>query len=473
MKEQSKTQNGITEGVIWKQLLFFFFPIVFGTFFQQLYNTADAVIVGKFVGKEALAAVGGSTATIINLLVGFFVGLSSGATVIISQYYGGGRKTHLQRSVHTAIALAIAGGAVIMVLGIFGAPFAMRAMGTPEEVMEYALIYIRVYFMGMIPALIYNLGSGILRAVGDSRRPMYFLMICCVLNIGLDLLFVVTLKMGVFGVALGTLISQVISASLVLFVLCRAEEIYRLELKKVRFDKVILGRIVQIGFPAGLQSAMYNISNIIIQSSVNTFGTDTIAAWTAYGKIDSIFWMIMDAFGISITTFVGQNFGAQKFKRMKKSVWVCLGMAAGTAVGLSVALFFGGPVIYRLFSDDPSVISIGLGILRFMVPTYITYVCIAILSGAMRGTGESLVPMLLTAVGVCVLRIVWIWTAVPVVHDIKTVIFSYPLTWGVTSCLFLVYYLRGGWLARRKKYLGYPLEEKEERMLRKRRKQRR
>ena len=469
MSQKQKNKNGITEGVIWKQLLLFFFPIVLGTFFQQLYNTADAVVVGQFVGKEALAAVGGSTSTIINLLVGFFVGLSSGATVIISQYFGGGRKTHLSRAVHTAIALAIAGGAVIMVIGMIGAPGALEAMGTPPEVLQYSVLYIRIYFVGMIPSLIYNLGSDILRAVGDAKRPMYFLIICCMLNIFLDLLFVVVIPLGVLGVALGTLISQVVSAVLVLFVLLRTKEDYRLELKKIRFDVPILKNIVQIGLPAGLQSAMYNISNVIIQSSVNTFGTDTIAAWTAYGKIDSIFWMIMDAFGISITTCVGQNFGAQNFDRMKKSVWVCLGMAITAAVALSVTLFFGGQYIYRLFSDDGEVISIGLGILRFMVPTYVTYVCIAVLSGAMRGAGESLVPMLLTAGGICVLRVVWIWLAVPVVHDIKTVIFSYPLTWAVTSCFFLVYYLRGGWLARRKKALGYPLDQKEERIMEKKR----
>lgn len=448
MKQRNYVENGITEGVIWKQLLAFFFPILLGTFFQQLYNTADAIIVGKFVGKEALAAVGGSTSTLVNLLVGFFVGLSSGATVIISQFYGARDGKNVSLAVHTAIALGIACGAVFMVVGVVGSPFALRAMGVPEDIMEYSVVYIRIYFAGVIAPLIYNMGAGILRAVGDSRRPLYFLITCCLTNVVLDILFVAVLKLEVVGAALATLLSQILSAVLVLVTLARSDRSYQLIFKKIRLNALILKNIVRIGFPAGLQSVMYSISNIIIQSSINSFGTDTIAAWAAYGKIDGIYWMVLGAFGISITTFVGQNFGAQKYDRMKKSVRVCLGMTFGTSIMLSAILIFLGRYVFLLFTDDARVIQEGVEIMNFMVPFYFTYVCIEILSGAVRGTGDSFVPMIMTALGVCVLRIVWIAAAVPVWRDIKTVALSYPITWIVTSVMFIIYYKQGGWLKR-------------------------
>ena len=285
--------NGITDGVIWQQLLLFFFPILFGTFFQQLYNTADAVIVGHFVGKEALAAVGGTTGTLINLLVGFFVGLSSGATVIISQFYGAKQDSRVSHAVHTAIAFAIAGGFVLMLIGFFGAPLALRAMGTPDDIMEYALVYIRIYFLGTIANLIYNMGAGILRAVGDSKRPLYFLMASCLTNIVLDIVLVVGFHMNVMGAAIATISSQAVSAILVIVVLTRTSDSYKLIFRKLKLHYVLVARIVRIGLPAGLQSVMYSLSNIIIQSSINSLGTDTIAAWTAYGKIDTIYWMIV------------------------------------------------------------------------------------------------------------------------------------------------------------------------------------
>ena len=304
--------NQITEGVIWKQLLLFFFPILFGTFFQQLYNTIDAMIVGRYVGKEALSAVGGITGTLINLLVGFFVGLSSGATVIISQYYGAKRPKHVSLAVHTAIAFCLVGGIALMILGIILAPFALRATGTPAEIIPYAVLYMRIYFIGIIGNLIYNIGSGILRAIGDSKRPLYFLIVSCFVNIVLDLLFVVVFHMGVAGAAWATILSQLVSALLVIYVLTHTKESYRLMLRNIRIAPDMLARIIQIGFPAGLQSVMYSVSNVVIQAGVNGLGTDTVAAWTAYGKLDGLFWMMINAFGISITTFVGQNYGAKK-----------------------------------------------------------------------------------------------------------------------------------------------------------------
>lgn len=439
-KNQASLSNQIIEGDITKQLLIFFFPILFGTFFQQLYNTTDAVIVGKFVGKEALAAVGGSTATIINLLVGFFVGISSGASVIISQYYGSGNRGRLTLSVHTSIALAVIGGAVMMVIGIIGAPWALKAMGTPADIMEDSLTYMRIYMLGMIPSMLYNMGSGILRAVGDSGRPLYFLMAACGVNIVLDLFFVVALDMGVMGVGIATTMSQVASALLTVMVLLRTKEAYRVTPKRVFPHLRYLRIILRIGLPAGLQSAMYSISNLVIQAAINVYGTDAVAAWTAYGKVDNIFWMIMSAFGIAITTFAGQNFGAGKKDRVRKSVRICLIMSALTSVAFSFIVISFGSTVLRLFTDDPSVISISMRMIAVISPAYISYVCIEILSGACRGCGDALMPMILTCFGVCVLRILWIFTAERISPGLETISFSYPLTWSVTSIMFIIYY---------------------------------
>ena len=438
--KKGKQGNGITDGVIWKQLLIFFFPILFGTFFQQLYNTVDAVIVGRFVGKEALAAVGGSTGTLINLLVGFFVGLSSGATVIISQFYGGGREKRVSEAVHTAIAFSLACGVGLMVIGIAASPIALRAMGTPDDIMQYSLSYIRIYFLGIIPNLVYNMGAGILRAIGDSKRPLYYLMASCFTNIVLDLVLVVWLRLDVRGAAIATIVSQLVSAVLVVLQLLRTKDSYRLVIRKIRLNLFMVMRIVRIGLPAGLQSVMYSASNIIIQSSVNSLGTDTVAAWTAYSKIDSVYWMIISALGISITTFVGQNYGAGKLDRVKRGIYVCLGLSFLITAILSVTLYLGGGYIYLMFTADAAVIAKGMEILHFLVPAFATYVCIEVLSGALRGTGDCWIPMIMTAVGVCALRVLWILVAVPLKPDILTVVFSYPLTWSITSILFLVYF---------------------------------
>ncbi len=440
--------NGITEGVIWKQLLLFFFPIVLGTFFQQLYNTADAIIVGKAVGKEALAAVGGSTGTLINLLVGFFVGLASGASVIIAQLFGARKAQDVSRAVHTTIALALSSGALLTAVGLLCAGGILEMMGTPQEVMAYALPYLNIYFLGMIPQLVYNIGSGVLRAVGDSRRPMLFLICAALTNIVLDILLVLGFEMGVRGAAIATVLSQVVSAALILVSLCHAQPVYRLSIRKLRFHGDMLLRIVQIGLPAGLQSVMYSLSNMIIQASVNGFGTDVMAAWTAYGKIDGLYWMMISAFGVSITTFAGQNFGARRYDRMRRSVRVCLGMAAGVTVFMSALILTVGRPMLGMFTDDAHVVETGMSIIRLIVPTWITYLCIEILSGAMRGAGDSLMPTLMTLAGVCLMRVFWVTVVVPRRHQLPVLMLSYPITWVITSVMFIVYYLRGRWLDR-------------------------
>lgn len=447
----------ITEGVIWKQLLTFFFPILLGTFFQQLYNTADAIIVGKFVSKEALAAVGGTTGTLINLIVGFFVGLSSGATVILAQHYGAGRHGDVSRTAHTGITLAFCGGVLITVMGFLLAPALLSMLRTPEDVMGHALSYMRIYFLGMVPSLVYNIGAGILRAVGDSKRPLYFLIASCLVNIVLDVILVLGLEMGVAGAAAATILSQTVSAVLVIAVLAKTGKSYRLQVKKLGFDGPILLRIVKIGLPAGLQSVMYSLSNVIVQSSINSFGTTVMAAWTAWGKMDGTFWMVVSAFGIAITTFTGQNFGAGKVERMRKSVGVCLAMAMGTTVVVSSILLLFGPYVFRMFSDDGAVVAQGMEILRTLAPFFFTYICIEIFSGAVRGAGDTLVPTLMTLVGICVLRTVWLLVIAPQQQSVPFTLYCYPITWTVTSILFLLYYFRGGWLKRCAKKAGVSL----------------
>ena len=446
MKHTLFRESSMTEGPVLQGMLAFFLPIMLGTLLQQLYSAVDAVVLGQFVGKTALAAVGGSDIVLINLIVNFFVGLSSGASVVISQHAGAQEHAQVSRAVHTAVFLAIIVGALTMLLGMFGAPLLLPALSTPEDTLQYSKDYLVWYFAGMIPSMIYNMGSGILRAVGDSKRPLYFLIASCLVNIMLDLLFVAVLDMGVAGAAIATIASQFFSAILTLIALLRTQDSYRLIVSKIRFHRDLLFDIIKIGLPAGLQSAMYSISNLLIQSSINSFGTDTIAAWTAYGKVDSIFWMIMGAYGVSITTFAGQNFGAGKYDRIKKSVRICLGLAAVTSLFLSfIVLNFGGTILL-LFTRDTNVINICIGMMRVVSPAYITYICIEILSGTCRGCGDSFFPMLLTCFGVCVLRILWITIAVPLRHEVATVAFSYPLTWTITSILFILYYKRGKWM---------------------------
>lgn len=443
MRKRDLVQNnrGIVEGVIWKQLLIYFFPILLGTFFQQLYNTVDAVVVGNYLGKEALAAVGGATGTIINLLVGFFVGLSSGATVVISQYFGGGDEEGVSRAVHTSIALSLAGGIFLTFVGIFGARWALEMMGTTADVIGGATDYMRIYFAGVIMNLLYNMSSGILRAIGDSRRPMIYLIICCLVNIVLDILFVGFMHMGVAGAAIATISSQAVSAILTMRALMRTEECYKFVIKKLRVDFPLLGRILRIGFPAGIQSMMYSISNLLIQANINALGTDTMAAWTAFGKVDSIIWMVMGAFSVSVTTFVGQNWGAGKVDRVKTSIRTGMVVELLSTLIMSGVILLTGQHLIRLFTQDEGVIAISLMIMHCNVPLYASFVPIDLLSGGMRGMGNSLAPMLIICFGVCIFRVVWLFTAVPLNNNIITIVLSYPISWILTSIVMIIYYL--------------------------------
>lgn len=435
-------KNQITEGVIWKQLLIFFFPIVIGTFFQQIYNTADSIIVGRFVGKEALAAVGGSVNQIVNLMVEVFVGLTSGAAVIVAQFYGAGDRKNLDRTIHTSYAFALTVGILTGLLGIFVSEPVLRLMKTPEELMADSTIYLHIYFLGIVFNVVYNMGASILRAMGDSRRPLYVLMISCGINILLDIFLVVVLKMGVSGAAVATVSCQGISACFVTGMLMGSHTFAPLKLQKIRFFSRSLISVLRIGIPAALEAAMYTIANLIIQVFVNELGTDTVAAWGTFGKIDAVFWMVINSFGIAITTFVGQNYGAGKTQRMRKSVRICLVMSYSAAFLVSGLLYAFARPLYSLFTTDKGVVQIGVEMLRFLMPSYFLYVVIGIFSGALRGAGRVVVPMILTCGGVCLLRIIWMFGLVPVYPGIKTIMLSYPVSWGITAVLFIIYYIK-------------------------------
>lgn len=441
MKQKTQNINQITEGIIWRQILLFFFPIVFGTFFQQLYNTIDTVIVGQFVGKAALASVGGSATQLINLVVGFFTGLSSGASVVIAQFFGAKDERSVKESLHTAYAFSILGSIVISALGIGLAPQLLRWMNTPEELLADSTLYLRIYFAGILFVFIFNVGSSILRAVGDSKNPLYYLIACCFINIFLDLLFVIVFHLGVAGVAYATFLSQAISALLVTHKLMTSHSILTLKIRDIRLHKNVLKSQLWIGLPAGFQSVMYSISNVIIQAALNRFGTDTVAAWSAYGKLDAIFWMVSGAIGISITTFVGQNYGARKYDRVHKSVRICLGIDSIISVILIVFLMLFRVPLFRLFTQDPSVIRIGSDMLALITPCYIFFVFIEVLAGALRGMGDVMIPTLITLLGVCVLRLIWIAVVLQISPTVNAIIYSYPVTWIATAVLFIIYYL--------------------------------
>ena len=446
--------TSITEGVIWKALLAFFFPILVGTLFQQLYNTVDAVIVGRFVGKAALAAVGGGTAVYLNLLVGFFVGLTSGAAITISQFFGAKDERETSRSVHTALMLATVGGAVMTAAGFAASTWVLRVTRTPDDIMGLSLTYLRIFFVSMVPMFVYNMGASTLRAIGDSKSPLYILIAAVVTNIVLDVVFVVVCGWGVAGVAWATVASQAESMVVVLFLLARSKTSVRLSARKLAVTPHLLGKMLRLGLPTGIQSTFYCLSNIIIQAAINSFGTTTIASWAAFGKIDAVFWTIVSTMGVAVTTFSGQNYGARKYDRLKRCMWQAMAMTLVMTVACSVLFWLTGGAIFRLFTTEDDVVAGGVRILRFLAPWWITYVSIEVLSGIIRGAGDSFVPMVITLFCVCVLRLAWLFAAAPRWHDVLAVLACYPITWTLTSALFWAYWLSGRWLKKQGAIVG-------------------
>lgn len=441
----SASHNPITEGVIWKQILFFFFPMLLSSFFQQLYNTADALIVGRIAGKEALSAVGGSAGSVLGIFMMFYVGFAGGAAVLAAQYFGAKKEAATQAAVRTSLKISALLGLCGTLICLVFAGSILGLMHTPADVMAPSLSYLRIVALGMIPNALYNMGASSLRAIGDVRRPLYVLIFTCLCNIGLDLVFVAGLRMGAAGAALATILCQLLSAVLVL--VCLRQVILSAKDPEAAPDNSILvsargipARILKMGLPLGFTEVMYTFANVVLMAAINSFGTDTVAAYAAYGKIDAIFWMIVGSFGISITTFVGQNMGAGKWTRVRQSIRDCALMMFTTLGVVIAALFLFARPLQGLFCTDPDVIDIGVQMMRFLMPFYVLYIPIEVLFGALRGMGNALAPTLLTFFGVCVLRSAWgIWI-VPLHHTVNMVLTGFPVTWIVTSIAFGIYY---------------------------------
>ena len=435
--------NPITQGVIWKQLLRYFAPLLAASFLQLLYNTADTVIAGRFVGKIALTAVGGSAGQIYAMVTEFMIGLSGGAGVILSQAYGARSKKLLDDGLHNAVALALALGALFMVTGLIVSGPALRLAGAPEETMAQSVLYLRIVFAGIISNALYNMGAGVLRAVGDSRRPLRFLMISSGLNIALDLLFVAVFRMGIGGAALATILSQTLSAALVLRTLIRGtgrELMPKLALNKLRLQRDVVLKMLRLGVPLGFETLMYTFSCVVLTSAVNTFGTDTVAAYAGFVRIESFYWILEAAFAVSITTFVGQNLGAGRMDRVHKVARqgaALMYLFMGTAI---VIMYTFCPKWLGLFTTDRDVIGIGVDMMRFLLPFYILYIPNGVFFSTLRGMGDSLRPSLITFLGVCVLRIAWVAFVFPRFATVKALLICFPVSWSVTALTYSVYY---------------------------------
>lgn len=437
----------MTEGKIEERVIRFAIPILLSNLLQQLYNTLDTIVVGRYVGSTALAAVG-STGALTNLIIGFFIGLSTGAGVVVAQVYGAKDDEELQKAVHTGIAISLVSAVIIAVVGILGAPMFLHWMGTPDDVMGPASLYLRIVLGGVIFLTLYNMGSGILRAVGDSTRPLIYLAVCAVLNVALNLLFVVGFKMGVAGVGWATILAQSISAVLVLRSLIRTTGPFQLHLSRIRFHRNVLLRIIKIGLPAGVQSMVISFSNVVVQSNINSFGASAMAGFAAAGKIDSFIYMIMNALGLTATTFVGQNIGARQYDRVRKGVRHIIALAMGTVavVGAVVAVF--SPNLVSLVNSEPDVVAIGSGYLRVLALTYWILAVPEVLSGSIRGSGIALPPMLMSMINMCILRLIWLAVVMPIFQDYRVIIACYPVSWLATATCYLIYIKKSTWLSR-------------------------
>ena len=438
----------IIAGSLWRGMLRFFIPIMLGTLLQQLYNMADTVIVSFYVGKDALAAVGGSAASIVSLLVNFFVALSSGASVVIAQHYGGGRKEQVRTGIQTALVLAVICGAVLTVVGILAARPLLEALHTKEgDIMRYSVDYLTYYFLGMIPSMLYNMGSSIIRSMGDSKRPLQFLAVSTAANVVLDLLFVVGFGMEVAGAAIATTISQVISAALVLRYMIRMPQEVRPSLRRPKISREMLGRMLQIGLPSGFQSAMYNVANLLVQTAVNSMSNDVVAGWAAFRKIDDIYWPISSAIGITVMTFVGQNYGAQRHQRVKKTIYTGLKMHLAITCIFSLLICLARHPLIGLFAKgDDAVLRAGMTVIIYTAPFYLLFGCTEIMAATMRAVGNAVKPTIITMCCVCVLRVVYLWVYGFAHVSIFTVAVIFPVSWGVSSLTFLVYFLSRRWM---------------------------
>lgn len=439
-RQKGSYEINMTEGPLLGKLIQFSVPLALSGILQLLFNAADIVVVGRFAGSHALAAVG-STGALNMLIINLFMGLSIGVNVLCARFYGAGQDRDLGETVHTAILVAALSGVVLIGLGVSLSRPLLRLMDTPADVIDHSVLYMRIIFAGMPVSMLYNFGSAVLRAVGDTQRPLYFLLTAGVINVLLNLFFVIVLHMGVAGVALATIISQTVSAALVLICLTRCEGAYRLDLKRLRIYGPKLRDMARIGIPAGIQSSMFSISNVLIQSTVNSFGSVAMAGSTAAGNIEGFLFTTLDAFTQGCQSFVSQNYGANRLDRVKKVVRLCVALCTAISAVLGITAWLCGETLLGIYSSDPEVIAYGMQRMAINSALYFTFAPMNIFSGAMRGLGNSLLPMADSILGTCVLRVAWVYTVFALFPSWQMLFVSYPASWALTGLLAGVSYL--------------------------------
>lgn len=443
MRKEQKTIL-MTEGVIWRQIFLFSIPLILGNLLQQMYNTMDSVIVGNFVGSDALAAVGASS-SLLYLLIAFSTGAATGAGVVVAQLYGAGDEKKVQDAVHTALGIAVVLGLILTVVGIAVSPKLLEWMNTPEDIMEQSVEYLRVYFAGVVFNVIYNMAAGILNAVGNSKRSLLYLGIASFLNIGLDIFFIAILKMGVAGAAIATDICQLISSILILGFLVKVPDKYRITVKKIRIHKHMATRIIQIGLPSGIQNMVISLSNVLVQTGVNGFGTNAVAGFSAYLKVDGFNILPVMSFSMAATTFTGQNYGAGKMDRVKRGMWVTVAMSMIYTITTGFLLLTFAEPIISIFTSDANVIAYGVLATKYFCPFYFLLGIMHSLAGTVRGTGKTIPPMVIILLALCVFRIIWVQFAVPKFESIRGIYLVYPLSWCVGAVLMCLYTWKGKW----------------------------
>lgn len=441
----AKTMEPMTSGSIWKRMILFALPLMLGNLFQQMYNTVDSLIVGRFVGSSALAAVS-SSGSLIGMLIGLLSGISSGAGVIVARHFGAGDREGLHRTVHTIVAFGLAAGVLMTAVGVLLSPQILMWMGTPESVMAESVTYLRIYFCGSLAVMMYNVFVGILQAVGDGRHPLYYLIASSVVNLGLDLLFIQAFDAGVGGAALATVISQVVSALLCLIQLMRTKEDYRLELRSIRFERDILGQIVRVGLPSGVQNSIIAFANVIVQSNVNAFGEMAMAGYGAYAKIEGFGFLPINSFTLALTTFVGQNLGAMQHERTRKGARFGILMTVTLAEAIGVLVFLFAPQLIALFDPTPEVVAFGVGKARTAALFYCLLAYAHSVAAVLRGAGKAVIPMAIMIAIWCGVRVAFLSITIPLTHSIQMVYWVYPLTWGISCVLFFLYYKKADWM---------------------------
>jgi len=442
---KTNAKSLMTEGVIWKKIVFFAMPLFLGNLFQQLYNAADSLIVGNFLGSSALAAVS-SSGNLIFLMVGFFNGIAMGAGVVIARYFGAKEYECMQKAIHTTIAMGLVASIFLTIAGVILAPMILELMGTPENVLPQSVSYFQIYFAGSLGLVMYNIFVGILQAIGDSKHPLYYLIISSIINVVLDILFITVFHMGVGSAAIATIIAQFCSALLCLYRLVKIEDVYKVSLKKIGFDKEMLRQIVRYGLPSGLQNSIIAIANVVVQSNINAFGEMAMAGCGAYSRIEGFAFLPITSFTMALTTFVGQNLGANKYERTLKGAKFGMLCSMAIAQVVGIVIFVGAPLLIMIFNSDSEVVRFGSDRARTSALFYFLLAYSHCISAILRGAGKPIIPMVVMLLFWCIIRVSFLTILGNLVNSIDIVYWVYPLTWFLSSVVFFIYYMKADWI---------------------------